>query len=105
MKDLLSLIENDKIDTSEVLHNIERMRKQTQLKKKYHEKVKIRKDDNRPYLYVNRKQIIGNSEEELFDKLYTLFYGAENYTLEDVFPKWLRFKRDNTPIDAKSLRI
>ena len=61
--------------------------------------------DNRPYLYVNRKQIIGNSEEELFDKLYTLFYGAENYTLEDVFPEWLRFKRDNTPIDAKSLRI
>lgn len=42
------------------------------LKDKYKDKIKKRKDGKQYYIYINRKQICGKTEDELYEKLYNL---------------------------------
>lgn len=92
------------MSVSEIALKLERMKKISSIKEKYDSKVKQRKD-GRFYVYINRKQIIAPTEEELYDKLFDLFYGKETWTLEDLFPKYLKWLNDNTPTKGRTLQI
>ena len=80
------------------------MKKISSIKEKYDSKVKQRKD-GRYYIYVNRKQIISPTKDELYEKLYNFFYGKETWTLEDLFPKYLKWINENTPVKGRTLQI
>ena len=75
------------------------------LKDKYKDKIKKRKDGKQYYIYINRKQIFGKTEDELYEKLYNLEFGTEQYSMCDIFPLWLRWKRDYTAVSGKTLQI
>ena len=57
------------------------------------ELIKIRPNDGRNYIYINRKQFIGSDRADLINKLYDHFYGT---SLEGLYPNWLRWRRDCT---------
>ncbi len=103
--DLLQSLDNDDtIDVSEVLKHVENMNKRKLMKDKYQDKIKKRGDDDRVYVYINRKQIIAQDIDELYSKLYDMEYGKETYSMEDIFPLWMCWKRDNTAISGRTLR-
>lgn len=103
--ELLSLLEGDNIETSEVLDQVEKMKKIQKVKNKYKDKVKTRKDGRQVYVYVDRKQITAKDENELYKKLYLLEFGEETYSMKDLFPIWIKWKRDYTPVSVRTLRI
>lgn len=65
------------------------------------ERIKVRPDDGRHYIYINRKQIIGTDKTDLINKLYDYFFKA---TLEGLYPEWLRWRRDNTHVSSKTIK-
>ena len=81
------------------------MKKIQEIKNKYKDKIKHRKDDQRVYVYVNRRQVIAGDEEELFRKLYDMEYGLLGSSMEDIFPLWMKWKRDYTAVSGKTLQI
>ena len=103
--ELLSLLEGDNIELSEVLDQVEEMKKIQKIKNKYKDKIKTRKDGRQVYVYIDRKQIAAGNEDELYKKLYLIEYGEETYSLRDIFPIWIKWKRDYTPVSVRTLRI
>ena len=103
--ELLSLLEGDNIDVSEVLNQVNKMKKIQKIKEQYKDKIKYRKDGRQVYIYINRKQISAKDTFELYEKLYTMDYGEDTYTMRDLFPIWIKWKRDNTPVNIRTLRI
>ena len=87
------------------------MAKKTIIRKKYANKIKTRTREDgktRYYVRVNRtKQLTARTEEELWDKIFEFETAGDvsNYTMADLFPLWLIWKRDNTPTDIKTLQI
>ena len=69
------MLDDDTIDMPKVLNELNYMKKIQEIKNKYKDKIKHRKDDKRVYVYVNRRQVIAGDEEELFRKLYDMEYG------------------------------
>lgn len=92
------------MDSTEILETIERMKKYNRIKEKYQDKIKHRKDGRQVYVLINRKQIAAATEESLYDKLFAMEYGCENYSMKDVFLLWLVWKRDNTSVAGSTLR-
>lgn len=88
--ELLSLLNCDNLNESETLNIIKKMKNIQKLKDKYKDKIKKRKDGKQYYIYINRKQICGKTEDELYEKLYNLEFGTEQYSMCDIFPLWLR---------------
>ena len=93
------------IDMSEALRQVDIMNKRRLIKDKYQGKIKERADDGRVYVYVNRKQIIAQNIDELYSKLYEIEYGKETFSMADIFPLWMCWKRDNTATCGRTLRI
>lgn len=102
---LLHLVSDDTMDSAEILETIDQMRKEKELRRKYKDKIKYRKDGRQVYIYINRMQIVAADEEALYRKLYDIEYGEENYSMADIFPIWLLWKRDHTATAAKTLQI
>lgn len=102
---LLDLFNDGTMDSAEILETLEKMKNYNRIKEKYQDKIKHRKDGRQVYVLINRKQIAASNEDALYEKLYAMEYGCENYTMEDIFPLWLMWKRDHTPTTAKSLQI
>ena len=96
-----SLQVDDILEARELAEQLLKMKKLGTLKKEYPlEKVKHR-PDGRCYIYIKRKQYIAPTYGQLLEKLYDEFYGTKNYTLSDIFPEWMRYRRD---IEKKSSR-
>lgn len=67
-------------------------------------KIKIRPDDGRVYLIINRKPISSNSYVGLVDKLYTLFFDTEEVTLESYFEEWMTWRSEETSVSPKTIK-
>jgi integrase len=67
-------------------------------------KIKVREDDGRNYVYINRKQFIGKDYQDLINRLYDHFFGASTSTLESLFRNWMIWRRDHTKVTNKTLQ-
>ena len=68
------------------------------------QKLKVRPDDGRIYLIVNRKSITSTSYPGLIDKLYEHFYGIQSYSLEDFFEIWMKWRDEETGTSKKTIK-
>lgn len=98
---LQDTINDATMSETEISGKIYMINKKTEIKKKYLDKIKERTKPKQFYVYINRKQVTAKTYEELIDKLYDMEYG---YTLEGLYPEWLRWKRDNSKICTKTIR-
>lgn len=96
-----SLVVDDKMSVAEIAVKIDRMNKIESIKLKYQSKVKQRKD-GRFYVYINRKQYCAHSEDELYLRLYEEFY--KEWTMETLFPEYLKWRNDTSPVKGETLR-
>ncbi|MFA9466395.1 MAG: tyrosine-type recombinase/integrase, partial [Velocimicrobium sp.] len=102
---LHSLPYDGKISLSDIAELQKFMTKENKLKEVCDlTRIKQRTDDGRCYIYINRKQFIGSDYADLINRLYQHFYGILSYTLTDLFPKWLLWRRDNTKVSNKTLK-
>jgi len=83
---------------------INRKRKMDTLRERYQDKIKNRSDGRQVYIYINRKQISAKDKEALMNKLFEINYGTDNYTMNDIFPLLLLWKRDKTATKGKTLK-
>lgn len=67
-------------------------------------KLKVRPDDGRIYLIVNRKSISSTSYPGLIDKLFEHFYGIQSYSLEDFFEIWIKWRDEETGTSKKTIK-
>ena len=102
--DLISSPEFGNMDSAELLDLAKRMNRYKELRNKYKDKIKTRKDGRQVYVLIDRKQITAKDEDTLIDKLYALEYGIESSSMEDLFTEWLKWKRDNTNAAGSTLR-
>ena len=93
---LLHLVSDDTMDSAEILETIDQMRKEKELRRKYEDRIKYRKDGRQVYIYINRMQIVAADEDALYRKLYDIEYGVENYSMAEIFPLALA-KKIGTP--------
>jgi integrase len=101
---LHSLSSCDNISLSDVTELQEFMKKESKLKEVLDlTKIKHR-PDGRVYIYINRKQIISSNYAALIDSLYEYFFGKNVITIEDFFPQWMVWRRDNTHVSNKTLK-
>lgn len=78
------------------------MQKEKQLKKVCNlGKIKVRSDDGRNYIYINRHQFIGNDKVDLINKLYDHFF---KFNLEGLYPDWLIWRRDFDKVSNKTIK-
>lgn len=49
------------------------------------------------------KQFTASSESELYMRLYDFFYGDQNITLAQVFPRFMRYRRDMGKVTEKTI--
>ena len=68
------------------------------------QKLKVRPDDGRIYLIVNRKSITSTSYPGLIDKLYEHFYGIQSCSLEDFFEIWMKWRDEETSTSKKTIK-
>lgn len=101
---LPSLFADDTLSASDISTVIIKMKRLNDLKKKYQNSIKTRKDGKLFYIYVNRKQISSSTEEGLYEKLYELEYGRLTYSINDIFKEFMCWKRDYTSSSPKTLR-
>lgn len=79
--------------------------KETLVKEKCNlQKLKVRPDDGRIYLIVNRKSITSTSYPGLIDKLYEHFYGIQSCSLEDFFEVWVKWRTEETSTSQKTIK-
>ena len=101
--DLADILNNDMINESEVSQYVIHMKRRNIIEKKYKDQIKWR-DDGRPYVYKERKQIIAADYDRLIDKLVEIEYGYENASLERLFPEWVIWRRDYSSVSVKTIR-
>ena len=89
---------------SEFSEKVLLMKRKREIEKKYKSQIKTRSNDGRSYVYINRQQIIASSYDALIEKLYELEYGRENSSLAILYPEWMLWRRDCTPISDKTLK-
>ncbi|MCL2718712.1 MAG: tyrosine-type recombinase/integrase [Lachnospiraceae bacterium] len=81
------------------------MKNKNDIKTKYLDKIKARKDGRQFYVYIDRAtQITATTYDSLIDKLYEMEYGRLRSTMADLYPEWLLWKRDYTSLSNKSLK-
>lgn len=101
--DLADILNNDMINESEVFQYVIHMKRRNIIEKKYKDQMKWR-DDGRPYVYKERKQIIAADYDRLIDKLVEIEYGYENASLESLFGEWVIWRRDYSSVSVKTIR-
>lgn len=101
---LPSLFADDTLSASDISTVIIKMKRFNDLKKKYQNSIKTRKDGKLFYIYINRKQISSSTEKGLYEKLYELEYGRLSYSINDIFTEYMCWKRDFTSSSPKTLR-
>lgn len=102
--DLSEIVNDDTLTLSEISEKVLCMKKKQEIKRKYHDKIKVRSNDGRAYIYIERKQIVAASYDALIDKLYEMEYGRINASLKDLYSEWLLWRRDYTSITSKTLK-
>jgi len=95
---------DDTLSDTEILEQLKIMRRKNEIVQKYGSKIKNRKDDDRVYIYIDRKQYVAPSYDELITMLYEKFYGKYNFSLEELYPEFLRWKRDCCSTTSKTLK-
>jgi len=98
------LLEDDTISLSDTTKIVEKMKQSKALEKKYGDQIKFRKDGRQCYVLINRKQIVSSTLDGLYEKLWQLEYGRQNASLSDLYPEFMRWKRDSTGVSAQTLR-
>lgn len=102
---LQHLMENDKLTSMDATDISELMRKEVQLRTVVDlSRIKYREDDNRPYIYIKRKQYIAANYIELLDLLYDLFFGEDVTSIDDLYPDWLIWRRDYSNVSLKTIK-
>lgn len=97
---------DDKILAAEIAVETDRMKKDKTIefiKLNYQGKIKQRKD-GRYYVYIDRKQYVALSEDELYEKLYEVLFKPKEWTMESIFPEFMRWKKDNSPVKGNTLK-
>ena len=67
-------------------------------------KVKVRPDDGRIYIILNRRSISSTSYPGLVDKLYEHFFGISKITLKDFFEVWIEWRAAETAVSDKTIK-
>lgn len=102
--DLPSFLADDTLSLSEISEKVLHMKKKQEIERKYQEKIKTRKDGRQFYIYISRKQYTATTYDGLIDVLYELEYGRERSSLTDLYPEWMLWRRDNSPVCDKTLK-
>ena len=104
MEKLLNINTANAIDINEVEKLLSNMKKEKELEKLYDlSKIKER-NTGQYYIYINRKQITGNSREDLINKLYEMNFGINKATLKDLWKDHMIYRRDETKTASKTLQ-
>ena len=99
------LCPDGKMTPSVCAHIMNFTQKETLVKEKCNlQKLKVRPDDGRIYLIVNRKSITSASYPGLIDKLYEHFYGIQSCSLEDFFEVWVKWRTEETSTSQKTIK-
>lgn len=101
---LSDILSDDKLSVSEVSEIVIKMKRISDIRKQYGDKIKRRKDGKQYYIYIKRKQITSTTYEGLLDALFDYEYGFSNASIEDLYEKWLIWKRDTTSVTGKTLK-
>lgn len=65
-------------------------------------KIKVRPDDGRAYIIIQRKSISSTSYSGLIDKLYELYFGISTITLQDFFEVWMQWRKEESSVSDKT---
>lgn len=99
------LCPDGKMTPSVCAHIMNFTQKETLVKEKCNlQKLKVRPDDGRIYLIVNRKSITSTSYPGLIDKLYEHFYGIQSCSLDDFFEVWVKWRTEETSTSQKTIK-
>ncbi|MEY8356761.1 tyrosine-type recombinase/integrase [Lachnospiraceae bacterium 54-53] len=67
-------------------------------------KIKMRPDDGRVYLLVNRKPISSTNYIGLIEKLYKRFFNTTTPTMAEYFEVWMEWRAAETGVKAKTIK-
>lgn len=104
---LRALLESGKITGTDVVQLDDAMNKRKALENKYEAHIVQREREGRKPIWIIKiegKQYQGSTKERLYEKLYALDYGNQNASMEDLFPDWMIWRRDNTPVSPRTLK-
>lgn len=101
---LPSSICSDTLSVSEVSEIVVKEMRKNDIKKQYGSKIKQRKDGKQFYIYIERKQYTSTTYNGLIEVLYNNFYQFCDSSLEDLYPDWLKWKRDTSSVTGKTLK-
>lgn len=95
---------SDNLSISEVSEFVVKEMRKNDIKKLYGNKIKQRKDGKQFYIYIDRKQYTSTTYNGLIEVLYDNFYQFCDSSLEDLYPEWLKWKRDTSNVTGKTLK-
>ncbi len=94
------------MDASEGKQNIYMLKEKAVLK--IHNRAINKRSNGRCITKVRQgdslSQISAYTYEELIEKLYDFYYGEANYTLEDLYPQWIEYRKNETSATAKTIK-
>ena len=103
---LQELEESNIILASEGQENIE-MIKQKMLTEAHQEKI-YRRGDGRVITRITdngaKKQISGIDNKELNSKLYDFYFGRMNFSMENLFAEWMKWRAEETGVTLKTIQ-
>ena len=67
-------------------------------------RVKVRPDDGRIYILINRKTISSADYPSLIEKLYDHYFGTLNVTLAEYFEIWMKWREEETNVTPKTIK-
>lgn len=67
-------------------------------------RVKVRPDDGRIYILINRKTISSADYPGLIEKLYDHYFGTLNVTLAEYFEIWMKWREEETNVTPKTIK-
>jgi integrase len=102
--DLSKLVNDDTLSVSEISERLWCMRKTQIIERKYKNKIKERKDGRQFYIYMNGQQYTSSTYKGLINLLYEKDYGRERASLADLYPEWIIWRRDFSPVCDKTLK-
>ncbi len=103
--DSLTIVDDDRLQLIEAENKVNLLRKKAQLKEVCDlTKIKYREQTKQYYIYVKRVQYTGHTEKELIEKLYNLYFGLHTKSMQDLFPDYMIYRRDETKTSPKTLK-
>lgn len=66
--------------------------------------LKIRPDDGRIYIVINRKPVSAANYVGLVEKLYERYFGEESITLAQYFEVWMKWRKEKTNVTRKTIK-